>query len=65
MALYKGITKLPLEVYPIAFMVSCALGFGSYIAFKKIAYDGDMRFRPNQGIKDWTERLETLKKSSN
>ena len=57
MAIYNGITKLPYEVYPIMFMISCALGFGTYVASNKLAFDQSLRIRKDRGIPDWADRL--------
>ncbi|KAH6570570.1 hypothetical protein BASA50_010823 [Batrachochytrium salamandrivorans] len=64
MAFFRGITHLPYEVYPIIFMMSCGVGFGVYVTTKKLINDGDMRIRSNYGIRDWTERLETLQQTA-
>ncbi|KAL2915293.1 hypothetical protein HK105_205175 [Polyrhizophydium stewartii] len=64
MALFRGITKLPLEVYPIVFMMSCALGFGGYVASTKMGHDADLRIRPNGGLKSWEDRLAAIESAS-
>ncbi|KAI8916063.1 hypothetical protein EDD86DRAFT_244020 [Gorgonomyces haynaldii] len=61
MVFYKGITKLPLEVYPLIGMMSCAVGFGFYVAGKHISEDQHLRIRSNQGLdlEGWANRITT------
>ncbi|KAI8924812.1 hypothetical protein BC831DRAFT_401966 [Entophlyctis helioformis] len=60
MSLTTGLRRLPFEVYPLVFMMSCALGFGGYVVNKKLSFDPDLRIRPNHGAIDWTERVGQL-----
>ncbi|KAJ1558901.1 hypothetical protein HK405_012778 [Cladochytrium tenue] len=58
-AFVRGLKAIPLEVYPIMGMMSCALAFGGYIATKNLMYDRDLRIREDRGNhpEHWRERL--------
>eukprot|EP00842_Homolaphlyctis_polyrhiza_P001387 jgi/Hompol1/2249/HPOL_005902-RA len=60
MSFTTGLRKIPFEAYPIFFMISCALGFGAYVATSKLNYDPDLRLRQDHGQKDWRARLQEL-----
>ncbi|KAI9208140.1 uncharacterized protein BJ171DRAFT_633929 [Polychytrium aggregatum] len=50
---------IPLEVYPIFGMISCAVAFGCYVAQKKFRYDQDLRIREDKGYNPhhWAHRI--------
>ena len=53
---YRGITKLPFEVYPIFAMIGCAISFGTFVGFRKLAYDPTLRL-PNRSEHDWQNQI--------
>ncbi|KAJ3412703.1 hypothetical protein HDV05_000331 [Chytridiales sp. JEL 0842] len=57
---FRAFKDIPSEVYPLAFMMGCALAFGGYVATKKIAEDPDLRIRADRGFNPdhWKVRLE-------
>ncbi|KAI9331850.1 hypothetical protein BDR26DRAFT_869798 [Obelidium mucronatum] len=51
--------KIPLEVYPIMFMIGTALTFGTYVAQKEIRTGQDLRIGSRVYNPDhWEARLE-------
>ncbi|KAJ3096622.1 hypothetical protein HK100_005527 [Physocladia obscura] len=52
--------KVPVEVYPIFFMIGCALTAGTYVAHKELTSDQDLRLGGGRGYDEnhWKTRLE-------
>ncbi|KAI9328669.1 hypothetical protein DFJ73DRAFT_812948 [Zopfochytrium polystomum] len=59
MPVVRALRSIPLEVYPIFGMMSCALAFGGFVATRKTLFDRDLRVRADRGYqKDhWLDRL--------
>ncbi|KAJ3098813.1 hypothetical protein HDU97_003729 [Phlyctochytrium planicorne] len=58
--LLQALRAVPIEVYPLAGMMMCGLGFGAHIAHKVLTKDQDLRFRfdKNAVHNHWTKRIE-------
>ncbi|KAI8806085.1 hypothetical protein BJ742DRAFT_774583 [Cladochytrium replicatum] len=41
--------NMPAEAVPVYSMIGVALGFGTYVASKKLGFDQDLRIRRDQG----------------
>ncbi|KAJ3070712.1 hypothetical protein HDU98_006259 [Podochytrium sp. JEL0797] len=54
--------KIPLEVYPLAAMMSVALGLGGYTGYKHFAHDQGMRLSDahNSDVHNWPARVEKI-----
>ncbi|KAJ3072710.1 hypothetical protein HDU98_003082 [Podochytrium sp. JEL0797] len=55
-------SKIPLEVYPLAAMMSVALCLGGYTGYKHIAHGQDMRLgaSSNKDVQNWQARVEKV-----
>ncbi|KAJ3371840.1 hypothetical protein AMAG_07339 [Allomyces macrogynus ATCC 38327] len=48
------------EIVPLVSFVSVVCAFAVYSSVKKVVSDQDLRFRENQGMITWEERLSQL-----
>ncbi|KAJ3102024.1 hypothetical protein HDU96_009785 [Phlyctochytrium bullatum] len=60
MPVLAALRAVPIEVYPLAGMMLCGLGFGGYVAAKHIRGDQDVRYHfDRQAVQNhWRARLD-------
>ncbi|KAJ1557697.1 hypothetical protein HK096_005838 [Nowakowskiella sp. JEL0078] len=60
-----GIRRMPTDMYPVYGMISIAMGFGVYVATKKIGWDQDLIIRSDRGYNPdhWKLKVDEWEKS--